>query len=152
MSEQENMALVRRLFEEVLNRFDLDVAGEILSPDFAHRVHGFDDSRGLEVWKQLVRSIFEAFPDSHWVVEEILAQGDRVAVHWTYSASHTGGEWAGIPPTGSKLSTPYMSFFDIADGRIVEERSIGDFFDFWQQFGVIPPLDEMIEQYKSKQA
>ena len=151
MSEHENIALVHRYFE-ALNKLDLDMAEEVLASDFAHCVYGFDDSRSLEVWKQLARSIFDAMPDVHWVVEEILAEGDKVAARWTFSGSHTGAEWAGIPPTGNKLSTYYMSFFDVAGGNIVAERSIGDNLDFWQQFGVLPPLDEIIEEHKSGHA
>ena len=45
-----------------------------------------------------------------------------------------------------------ISIFGVADGKVIEERSLGDYLDLWQQFGVIPPLDEMIEQFKSKQA
>jgi steroid delta-isomerase-like uncharacterized protein len=150
MSEKENVVLIRRYFDEVLSGCNLDLADEIMAPSFAHKVHLFDDSHGLEVWKQLAHSIFDALPDAHWVVEEILAQGDRVAARWTFSGTHTGGEWAGIPATGSKLSTPYMSFFDIVDGKIAAERTVGDSLDLWQQFGVVPPLDEMIEKARSK--
>ena len=152
MSVEENKALVRRVFEEVLTKHDLDGAAAIMVADFAHHVYGFSDLHGLEKWKQLVHSIFDAFPDGRWAVEEMLAQGDRVAVRWTFRCTHTGAEWAGIPPTGREVATSYMSFFDVANGKIAKERTIGDSLDLWQQLGIIPPLEEMIEQYKSKQA
>jgi steroid delta-isomerase-like uncharacterized protein len=151
MSEQENVVLVRRYVDEFLNSRNLDMAGEIIARDFTHNVNGFGDTHGLEPWKQMIRSIFDAMPDAHWTIQEIIAQRDKVAVLWTFAGSHTGGEYAGWPASGNKLSTPMVAIFYMADGKIASGRTIADSLDMWQQLGVIPPLDEMIEEAKNQQ-
>ena len=152
MSVEENISLVRRCFEEVLNERDVDSADEIVAHDFVRYGGRGDELHGLETWKQLIRGIFDGMPDVHWTIEEMFAQGDRVAMRWMFSGTHTGSGWPGIPPTGKKVTLPVNSVFGVAGGKIVEERSIGDYLDLWQQLGVVPPLEEILEQYKSKQS
>ncbi|MFL7791794.1 MAG: ester cyclase [Anaerolineae bacterium] len=150
MSEQENLILVRRYFDEFLNKRDLDLADRIIAPDFTHNLHGFGDTNGREAWKQTIQVIVDAMPDAHWTVEEVVAQGDTVVMRWTFTGTHSGAEWAGWPATGSKISTPMVAFFYFAEGKISSGRTLADSLDMWQQFGVIPPLAEMIEQAKNK--
>ena len=152
MSVEENKALVRRWFEECLNKHDVDLADKMVASDFVRYGGRADEVHGLEAWKQLIRSVFDGMPDVHWTIEEMFAQGDRVAMRWTVSGTHAGTGWPGIPPTGNKITLSFISVVGVANGKIIEERSIGDSLDLWQQFGVIPPLEQMIEQYKSKRA
>ena len=150
MSEQENLILVRRYFDEFLNKRDLDLADRIIAPDFTHNLHGFGDTNGREAWKQTIQAIVDAMPDAHWSIKEMVVQGDTVVMRWTFTGTHSGAEWAGWPATGAKISTPMVAFFYFAEGKISSGRTLADSLDMWQQFGVIPPLAEMIEQAKNK--
>ena len=62
-----------------------------------------------------------------------------------------GGEWKGLPPTGKQLDVIGVNIYRVVDGRIVAERIVNDSFSLWQQLGVIPTLEELIAQAKSKQ-
>ena len=151
MSEQENLILARRYVDEFMNKRDLDLADEIIAPDFTHTLLGFGDTHGREAWKQTVQAIVDAMPDAQWTVDEMVAQGDTVVVRWTFAGTHSGSDWAGWPAAGNKISTPMVVFFYFAEGKIASGRSLADSLDMWQQFGVIPPLAEMIEQAKRKE-
>lgn len=78
----------------------------------------------------------ESFPDWYSAVEELLAEGDRVAERWTGRGTHRG-ELQGIPPTGGRVDVPGSVFYRIAGGKIVEFRAQFDMMRLMQQLGVI---------------
>ena len=150
MSVEENKALVRRWFEGV-NKRDPDAVAQVLAPDHV-RYGPHPDIHGVEAWKSLFRSLFEAFPDYQVIVEDMFAQGDKVAVRFTDRVTHTGAEFQGVPPTGKKVIIWGIIIFTVTDNKIAQEWVAYDSLGAWQQLGVIPPLDELIEQAKAKLA
>ena len=148
MSVKENMALVRRYFEQGLNEHDIDITAAMVASDYVR--YSGTQIRGVAAFEQMVRSILEPFPDYHATIEHMFGQGDEVATRWTLRMTHTGAEYEGIPPTGNRLNLQAISIFRVAQGKIAEERIVFDTFGFWQQLGVVPPLEELIEQAKSK--
>jgi predicted SnoaL-like aldol condensation-catalyzing enzyme len=91
MSAQENKALARRWVEGLFNEGDLDVADEILSPDFVLHVP-FDprELRGPEAVKQFVSTYRHAYPDGHTTIEDQMAQGDMAVNRWRATGTHQG--------------------------------------------------------------
>ena len=85
-SAEENKALVRHLFEEVYNRGKLDVADELLAPDFAWKLPGKD--AGIEVYKQWIASQLAASSDLHFRIEEQFAEGEKVVTRLIGSSTH----------------------------------------------------------------
>jgi steroid delta-isomerase-like uncharacterized protein len=79
-----------------------------------------------------------AIPDLRVVVEDMIAEGDKVAVRYTLEGTHEG-ELFGVPPTGQRLSIKSISVERVSDGKIIEHWRVTDSLDMMQQLGVIPP-------------
>jgi predicted ester cyclase len=106
MSEQ-NKEVVRDYYARVLNGRDLEAVDEY-----------FADERIVEGVKAGCFRYFEAFPDLHVALEELIAEGDRVFVRSTMTGTHDG-EYKGIPPTGRHIAAESAEVFRIADGKFV---------------------------------
>jgi predicted ester cyclase len=142
MSVEENKAIARRFFEELPG--SIDFLDEIVASDVV-----LDGDRGLDALKHTASEWATGFPDGKYVVEDMVAEGDKVAVRWSFTGTHTG-EWFGLPPTNKQVTFGGTHTLRIADGKIVEQRGHQNFFGFYRQIGLIPPWDELIEQAKRK--
>src|SRR5919106_3908791 len=130
-SAEENKALVRHLFEEVYNRGNLDVADEVLAPDFAWKLPGKD--AGIEVYKQWIASQLAASSDLHFSIEEQVAEGEKVVTRLIGSGTHDQQEFGEFAPSGVRIRIEAIIIHRIFEGKIVEERNKADFSPFWQQ-------------------
>src|ERR687890_62473 len=128
---EENKALVRHLFEEVYNRGNLDVADEVLTPDFAWKLPGKD--AGIEVYKQWIASQLDASSDLHFSIEEQVAEGVKVITRLIGSGTHDQQEYQGFAPSGVRITIEAIIIHRVVEGKIVEERNKADFSPFWQQ-------------------
>ena len=104
MSEQAK-DVVRDYYARVINGRDLDAVGEF-----------FADERMVEGVRAGCFRYFEAFPDMHVALEELIAEGDRVFLRSTLTGTHDG-EYKGIPATGRHVATECAEVFRIVDGR-----------------------------------
>ena len=137
MSTEQNKALARRVIEEMFNAGNLEVADELLAPDYVdHDPSLPEDVHGPEGFKQYVGMYRAAFPDLHVQIEDQLAEGDRVATRWTGTGTHDG-ELAGIAPTGKRVTVPGMEIVRIANGRLVEGWEGYDSGTLMRQLGVM---------------
>lgn len=134
MSEK-NRAIIRRVFEEFLNQGNMSVIDEIDAPDFVWRGPGGQQVNGPEAHKQLAGSFLKSFPDLHFTVEDMIAEGDKVVVRWTMRGTHQG-DLMGIAATGKQVTLPGILISRIADGRVVEDWDSFDRLDMMQQLGV----------------
>ena len=142
MSAEQNKALVRRLMEEVFNRGDISLVDELFAPDFVeHEELPPGIPPGREAVKQLPTIFRSAFPDFKATIDDIIAEGDKVAIRMTWSGTHKG-EFMGIPPTGQSVSFGVFDIIRIAGGRVVEHWGQMDNMDMMQQLGVIPAPGE----------
>ena len=80
----------------------------------------------------------DAIPDFRVTIEELVAEGDKVAVRRSYEGTHSGGPLLGIPATGKRLQFGSISIFRLADGRIAEHWEQLDRLALMQQLGVVP--------------
>jgi len=136
---EENKALVRRSFEEALNQRNLDLVDEIYATGYVYHLPGSPEIHGSEGFKQLQAMQFAAFPDLHFTVEDMFAEGDKVVTRYTVLGTHEG-EHMGIPPTGKQITVTAMTIHRIASGKIVEDWGSYDALGLMQQLGVIPPM------------
>jgi steroid delta-isomerase-like uncharacterized protein len=137
MSAEENKATVRRFVDEVQSGGNIDAIDELCSPEFVNHSAPPGVPSNCDGVK-LVTAIFrQAFPDSYFTVEEMVAEGDKVATRKTFPGTHQG-EFMGIPPTGQQVSIGLIDIVRIADGQVVEHWSMGDNLGMMQQLGVIP--------------
>ncbi len=126
--------IVRRFIEEPWDK-GVDVLDELLSPDYV----GYDPSmpeplRGVQAAKDFFQTYKAAYPDAGVAVDEILGEGDRVAVRWTARGTHED-DLMGMAPAGKQVTISGMSFFHLSEHKIVEEWSN------WDTFGMLVQLD-----------
>ncbi len=139
MSTEQNKALVRQMVEEIFNQGSIDRADDFLAPDFAEREEvppGLADGR--EGVKQLTMMWRRAFPDLKATVEDIVAEGDKVVIRQTWTGTHTGSDFMGVPPTGKRVSVGVIDIIRIAGGKLVEHWGLMDSMAMMQQLGAIP--------------
>ena len=131
----ENKALVRRWFEEVWNKGRVDAIGEMIA-DHA-MVYGLGgDFRGPEQFKPFHAAFRSAFPDIHVALDEIIAEGDRVAARWTATGTHQG-DGLGFPATGRKVRFTGMAFLQVEGNHFVSGWNSFDQLGMLQQLGVV---------------
>lgn len=124
MTPDELKAYARRIPEELLTQGDFAVADELLAP-------------GVEEVKRWVRALRRAFPDLRAIVEDEIAEGDRVAQRLTLSGTHAG-EFLGIPPTGRCVSWQLVAIQRLGrDGKFVEHWSSPDLCGLLRQLGAL---------------
>jgi predicted ester cyclase len=92
-----------------------------------------------EGFKKLVTLYRSAFPDAHTIVDEILADGDKVMVRWTARATHTG-QLFNLAPTNKRVTVTGIDVYRISSGKIQETRVSWDALGFLQQLGAAPAL------------
>jgi steroid delta-isomerase-like uncharacterized protein len=135
MSE-ENKALARRGWEEVVNEKNLDALEEFYAPDVVwHELA--QDIQGLEQARQFASTFFEAFPDIRITVEDMIAEGDKVVTRYTIRGTHKG-EFFGVPPTDRQIALEGITIHRFAGGKIVEEWERYDNLGLLQQLGLAP--------------
>jgi steroid delta-isomerase-like uncharacterized protein len=135
MSEDSNRALVRRFYEEVWAKGNLDVADELFADDYVrHDLRAGDPTPGPEGQKEIAAAFRTAFPDLTWEIDFLLADGDFVAGRWTATGTHLG-PWAGVEPTGRPMSFSGINVFRFSGGRVVEIWNHRDDLGLRQQLG-----------------
>ncbi len=137
MSTEDNKALVRRVYEEIVNQHNL--ATELIDPNYVDHVPGFPPVQGIEGLQQLISIYRNAFPDMQVTIEDLIAEGDKVAARFTFRGTHTG-ELMGIPPTGKQVTVSALHILRVANGKIVEEWQNSDDLGMMQQLGVVPSM------------
>jgi steroid delta-isomerase-like uncharacterized protein len=133
MSETGNSALARRWFEEVWNERREATVDELLAPDAAGHLEGGLEVRGPGEFHPVRASLLGAFPDFDVVVDQVIAQGDDVAVRWSAKGTHQG-ENLGIPASNRRAAFRGMTWLRFRDGRIVEG------WDAWNQGRLLQDL------------
>jgi predicted ester cyclase len=132
-AEKHNKALVRRFNEEVYNRRNLDVADELLAPDFVD--HGVfpNEEPGIEGYKRGVAKQHASSSDLHFSIEEQIAEGDKVVTRVIGSGTHDLKEYKGVVPTGARITIENITINRVVEGKIVEERNVAESTELWQR-------------------
>jgi steroid delta-isomerase-like uncharacterized protein len=98
---------------------------------------GEDILHGLKDYKQFFGEFFDAFPDQHITLEDIVAEGDKVVTRYSLTGTHKG-KYGGIPATNKKVTMSVIEIDRVAGGKIIEEWVRFDTLGFMQQLGVVP--------------
>jgi steroid delta-isomerase-like uncharacterized protein len=140
MSIEANQALVHRYFYEVFNEGNMKSLEEICASDFIFTLptHG-EPFRGVEGYKGLVTMLRGCFPDIHFAVEDMLAEGDRILTRWTARGTHTGIPFptiiGDVPPVGNRFQIEGMTWHRVTDGKIAEVTANEDGLGLIYQLG-----------------
>src|SRR5690348_5147127 len=97
---ERNKAAVRRLYEECINEGKLQLADELIAPEFV--TPGPDGGTGPDGFRSNLARLRTGFPDVRFTLHDLLAEQDGVAVYWTWTGTHRG-TFAGIPATGKPV-------------------------------------------------
>ena len=139
MSAKDLKALDRHFFEEwnkgkaaAMTLIDKSCATNIVW----HDANG-EDIRGLKDFKKSMGEFFDAFPDNHFAIDDMFAEGDKVAVRYTITATHKG-EFMGISATNKKVKLMALEIDRIVGGKFVEGWIRFDTLGWMQQLGLAP--------------
>ncbi len=138
MPAEENKALVRRLYEEVLNKGNLGVIDELCSADVVDHSAPPGIPSGIEGVKQMMAMYRAVFPDMHVTIEDLIAEGDKVVSRYTLRGTQKGN-FMGIAPTGKQVTLTGIAIDHRVDGKVVEHWENFDQLGMMQQLGVSPP-------------
>ena len=141
MSLEENKAVVRRLIEEVYNEDNLEVVDELVAPDIFNHPAVAEHQHGIDSFKHVMNWVRTFSSDVHYGIDDILAEGDKVAVRLTQSGTYTGSV-RGTPPTGKRFSVDYVHWFRLADGKVAELWAVRDDVSRLEQLGLLPTPGE----------
>jgi len=138
MSIEGNKVLARRWNEEIWGKGSLAAIDELLAVDFVFNYPAPGAAPDREGYKQSITVWSAPFADIQSTIKDMVAEGDRVAVRWTWRGNHKG-EYMGAAPTGKQVAITGISILRIVGGKIVEEWTEMDNLGGMQQLGVFPP-------------
>src|SRR5215813_4664504 len=133
--QEQNKAIARRAFEEILSGGRFELAEELYAKDFVN--HGIHRNASLEEDQAALKGWHEAFPDVSIVPEKLIAEDDLVTIYWIARGTNTG-TGNGLPATGKKAEQAGITIWRIVSGKIKEEWSAFDQLSMMQQLGLLP--------------
>jgi predicted ester cyclase len=143
---EENIALVRRWYEDVLDQRDLDVVDDILADDYVRYRAGipFANELGTADDVQWVKMVLAEFPDVAFSIEDIFADGDKVAVRTITSGTQMGPmvDMGSAPASQRQMTRENIAIWRVACGKLREQWIVQDNLGMLRQLGVITD-DEM---------
>ncbi len=136
MSTEKNVALINQVMELINNR-NLDEAFELYDLDYIYHGPGGQELKGRDGIRGLWELFLTAFPDLTSSVDEVIAEGNKVALRWTIRGTHTG-ELFGIPASDKSITLPITEVFHIENGQLVEAWDRYDRLHLLEQIGAAP--------------
>lgn len=136
---ERNTAIVRRLFDEVINQEAAGVIDEIFAANVAIHDPLGGDSQGVDAFHRLMGMFDSAFPHHRVAVDAVISQGDLVAVLHTHTATNTGS-FMGMAPTGKTVVVNGLELCRLRDGKIVEFWRKDDDASMLMQLGAFPQM------------
>lgn len=130
---ESNKAVVRRFIDEIFLKSDFSAVDELLTDDFTPHTWG-PMPPGRDGLKDAIERVSKGISDPKMVIEDVIAEGDRVAVRLTSSATHTG-DFMGMPASGKRYEIGEIHIFRLRDGRVCEHWHQADFLGMMKQLG-----------------
>ena len=137
MSAEENKAIVRRIFEDIINNRDMNVVDELFATNYVFHGPSGQELHGPDAFKQIISQPHTAYPDFHITAEDMIVEGDKVVCRFTSQGTHKG-MLRGIAPTNKQVKVTGIVIYRIVDGKIVEHWENMDMLGIMQQLGVVP--------------
>ena len=139
MSPEANKAAKRRDFD-AFNAQALDVIDELFAPEYVLHMPGSPDVEGPDTLKQMVAGSLATLSEVVLTVDDMGAEGDKVATRWTLTAIHSG-DFMGVPATNRRITMQGMIIDRFVEGRVVEGWDAFDMYGVMKQLGAIPSAD-----------
>ncbi len=142
MSQDRNLRLAKRWFEELWSKADLDVADEIVDPDYAPDWVQID-AKGPGQIKHEIRYFRSIFPDLKYEIVDLVSQADRVWIRYKGSGTHKGDGW-GFEATGKQVEFEGVTIlFTNSEGKVVDQWGAFCLYDIFVDLGLTPPFWEL---------
>ncbi len=139
MPAEDSKAVAQRVMDR-LDKRDLEGVVELCAPDSVW--HGFaPEPLDLDGYKQAISVFLDAFPDSRFLVEDWISEGDSVANRHHLRGTHLGN-FGEIPPTGNPVTVTAIVLFHVEGGKVAETWLNADMLGLMQQIGAIPAPDQ----------
>jgi steroid delta-isomerase-like uncharacterized protein len=122
---EDNKQLMQRFVEEVINKKNVDVVDQLVAEDFVEHVPFPGQGTGREGLKHIISTFLSAFPHIHWIIEEQIAEGQKVVSRFTMTGTYYG-EFLGIPLTGKLVKMWGVVIDAVKGGKFAETRIIMD--------------------------
>jgi steroid delta-isomerase-like uncharacterized protein len=136
MSEKDNLQLAKEALAAV-NAHDIDSYVNLIDDSYVGESETIGTIHGRDGARQLWKTLFQAFPDLQYEVEQMIASGDHVVIRSTMTGTHQGS-FAGIAPTNKKVSWGSCVIAEIRDGKAIRTRTYADNVSLFRQMGVLP--------------
>ena len=137
MTAEANKQVMSR-FVEFINMASEKLAMEIISPDAIFYVPGRSEPmRGPAGYLSIIQMMRQGFPDIRWTLEEMVAEGEKVAARFTMRGTHSG-TFFGVSPSGNKISVQALNMYRLSQEQIVEEHGQPDMLALLRQIGALP--------------
>jgi predicted ester cyclase len=138
LTPEEHKANARQAFDTFFNQKNLAAIEEYCAPNYVGHFSSVPEPvRGPEGLRQFLGVYLKAFPDIQVTVEDVVVEGDKVAVRITLRGTHQG-DLMGIPPTGKPILSTGIHILRLVGDKAVEQWANGDDLGLMQQLGVIP--------------
>ena len=142
MSVAENKRIVR-LFESACVAGDLAMVDGVAAPKFNYCNPAYPGVRGPEGFRRTVVGLLKAFPDLEARIEDMIAEGDKVVVRYSFTGTHRG-EFQGISPTDKTVRFSSIVINRVVGGKVVDRWEESDLLGIVTQLGPEPPIPLLV--------
>ncbi len=132
-SAAHNKDQVRKLYKACLNKRAYDLLPTLVSDAYA----GPNGERGPDGMAATIKPLIAAFPDMQWTIDDLLADGEKVVVRWTWHGTQSA-EFRGFPNSGKAVTNHAIAVYELREGKIVGVHMESDRLGFFTQIGVVP--------------
>jgi len=129
----------RCVVDDAWNMGNLDALNELHSTEYTEHHAPFPDVKGLDAFKLMVAGARITYPDFHITIHELIQEGDKLAVRWSWTGTHLGQtRQLTIPPTGKQITLTGSHILHIKNNKLVEGWQFADDLGLLQQLGLTP--------------
>jgi predicted ester cyclase len=132
-----NKAIARRILEEEISKRNFALTAELVHPDFYDHTNPPGMERGHAGHQAIINLFHSAFSNMCWAADDMIEEGDRVAVSTTFTGRHTG-EFFGVPASGADVVVKGVHVMRFKDGKLIEHSGANDDLGLMRQIGAIP--------------
>lgn len=128
----QNKELLRQVYTEVFVDWNRERVEEVLAPNFRSHDWPADSRTGVDGFYDFYDPVLASFPDTRYVVHELIAEGDKVTVYWTLKGTHKGA-FLGLPPTNREIAMDGIAIYRVENDLLKERWVVYDFYAMVEQ-------------------
>jgi steroid delta-isomerase-like uncharacterized protein len=130
---QQNKEVVRQLFEQGLNKRNLDLVKGLVSDEFT----GLQGKKGGTAFLEPVLPLIKSFPDIQWNVVELIGESDKVVLHWKWQGTQSA-PFLTLPASGKTITNEGIGVITFKEGKVINAQVLTDRLGFLQSLEVLP--------------